>query len=286
LPWDDGVGRIVGREAASIGPQSFAVKSDGGVFVLDQVNARVIDLDAAGRVMGTVPLPATTYDDIEQVEGWAILALDRLVGKSLLVMDRQGVCLNEIALEGRGIAHAGWVTAMLPRDDGVWLEVRHRYSVRVLDRDLQPCQRRIVLGRPVDRTHSLHGKLDGRGGADIWRDRRNGRGALAAVHIGGRATRPPVYRIVWLDADLAGRVFVVLHEALFAPQAPFAVEKEVYRIVVMDARLDVLAERESPWVLTRYDQRVEFRIGPAGRIWQMAFEPDGVVLLRWDWMTP
>ena len=282
LPWDECAGRIEGRQADSEGPKAFAVKPDGGVLVLDQVNSRVIDLDAAGGLVGYIELPAPTFDDLEQVDGWAILALDRLVGRSLLVMDRHGVYLTEIDVQGRGIERAGLVTALLPRADGVWLEVRHRYSVKVLDSNLRPCTRQIVLGRPVDRGRSLHGALN-HGGVRLWTDRRNARSAVAEVALAGR---DPIRRIVLLDEDPEGTVHAVLHEALFSPQKPFRVENERYLLIALDDRLNELSRLESPWVLTLYDQRVEFRVGPAGRLWQMAFCPDGVLFVRWDWRAP
>jgi hypothetical protein len=77
-----------------------------------------------------------------------------------------------------------------------------------------------------------------------------------------------------------------LHEAAFAATTPFRVQNERYRMVILDSQLQELARLESPWVLTLYDQRVEFRVGPQGRLWQMAITDDGVLLLRWDWRTP
>lgn len=283
LPWDDGVGRILGNEADSEGPKSFAVKPDGGVLILDQVNLRVLDLDANGELTGTIPLPAATFDDVEQFDGRAVLALDRLGARTLLVMDLVGNPLAEVELEGRGIDRAGLVTAMLPRTDGVWLEVRHRYSVKVLDRHLNPCTRQIVLGRPVERGQSLHGALDGNGGVTVSRSPRNHRVATRGVTLSGR---DPIRRIVWLDEDATGTVYAVLHEAAFASTTPFRVQNERYRMVILDSQLQELARLESPWVLTLYDQRVELRVGPQGRLWQMAMTDDGVLLLHWDWRTP
>jgi len=280
LPWDDYAGRIEGIEADSEGPKAFAVKSDGGVFVLDQVNSRVIELNSTGLFLRTLELPGRTFDDIEQYEGWALLALDRLVEKSLLVMDVNGVYLAEIDLKGRGIEHAGSITALLPRSDGVWLEVKHRYSVKVLDRDLQPCERQILLGRPAEGGKSLHGALNGRGGAEIWKDLRNARSASVREVFYGSI---PIRRIVWLEEGRDELVYVMFHEALFSPVEPYGVEEEFYRIMVLDGDLYELYEFESPWVLTVYDQRVEFRVGPSGRIWQMAFTPEGVLFLRWNW---
>jgi hypothetical protein len=291
LPWDETVGRILGNEADSEGPKSFAVKPDGGVLLLDQVNLRVLDLDADGELIRYIPLPDSTFDDVEQYNGQAVLVLDRLVARTLLVMDLIGTPLAEVVLEGRGIGRSGLVTAMLPRSDGIWLEVGHRHSVKVLDRHLQPCTRQIVLGRPAERGHSLHGALDGRGGITLARTPRNDRPATpaATATATGRVTltgQAPIRRIVWLDEDTEGAVYAVMHEAVFAPTTPFRVEQERYRMVILDEQLRELARLESPWVLTLYNQRVEIRVGPDRRLWQMAFTDDGVLLLRWDWRTP
>ncbi len=283
LPWDTEVGRVRGDESDSEGPKSFALKPDGGVLILDQANLRVIDLDDRGDLVRHVPLPAATFDDVEQLGGETLLVLDRLAARTLLVMDMQGSPLVDVALEGRGIPRAGSVTALLPRSDGVWLEVAHRYSVKVLDHDLEPCTRQIVLGRPMERGFALRGAKDGRGGVTVQRAMRNDRGAAPGITLYGD---DPIRRLVWLDEDALGRVYAVLHEAVFADTSPFRVRREAYRLVVMDQTLGLLAQSESPWVLTTYDQRVEVRVGADGLLWQMAFTDDGVLLLRWDWRTP
>lgn len=283
LPWDEGVGRILGSEADSEGPKSFALKPDGGVLVLDQVNLRVIDLDAQGELVRNIALPASTFDDVEQYEGRAVLALDRLVGRTLLVMDMLGTPLAEVILEGRGISRAGLVTAMLPRSDGIWLEVGHRHSVKVLDHQLRPCTRQIVLGRPVEGGYSLHGAKNGHGGVTLRRTLRNDRSDPQGVVLTGGL---PIHRIVWLDEDASGAVHAVLHEARFASTSPYRVLHERYLMVALDAQLQELARRESPWVLTAYNQRVEIRVGADGSLWQMAFTDDGVLVLRWEGGAP
>jgi len=283
LPWDQAVGRVIGQQSDSEGPKSFALEPDGGVLVLDQVNRRVLDLDAKGQVRGTIALPAATFDDVEQFEGRAVLVLDRLVSKVLLVMDLKGTTLAEVALEGRGIERSGLVTAMLPRPDGVWLEVEHRHSVRVLDRHLKPCERQVVLGRPMANGRSLRGALDGRGGLSLSTSRRNDGAAEASVTLTGQA---PIGRLVWLDADAEGRVHAVLHEIERSATPPYRVQRERYWLIVLDEQLHELDRTESSRVLTEYDQSVEFRLGPDGRLWQMAFTPDGVQILDWGRRVP
>jgi hypothetical protein len=283
LPWDTAVGRIVGDESSSEGPMSFALAPGGGLLVLDQVNRRILDLDAGGNVAATIPLPASTFEDVELFEGWAVLALDRLVGKVLRVMDRDGALLRELPLEGSGIERAGAITALLPRPDGVWLEVEHRHSVRVLDARLRPCERQVVLGRPIANGRTLRGELDGDGGVRLSIGRRTEREPAQTVTLVGEA---PIERIPWLDADAGGHVHAVLHEVRRAATTPFRVESERYLMVVLDEGLDELSRSESTWVTTEIEQNVEFRVGRDGRLWQMAFTPDGVLLLDWGRRQP
>jgi hypothetical protein len=316
LPWGEAVGRVDGQEADSEGPKSFAVTPDGGVLLLDQVNLRVLDIGPGGALLGIIPLPASTFDDVEQYRGEAVLVLDRLAAQSLLVLDWQGSPLAEVPLRGRGIARPGRVTALLPRSDGIWLEVAHRHSVKVLDRWLIPCERQILLGRPAEGGLALHGALDGRDGARISVQARNhrptvtgagarGSGSGSAAGSGSASITGvhPYRRIVWLDEDPQGRVVAVLHEARFDQASPFRVIEEGYDLVLLEPRDPggtggtsgtsgpgaPLKERDrlhSPWVLTQYDQRVELRVGPEGRLWQMAFAAEGVLFLRWDWRRP
>lgn len=278
LPWDTAVGRIIGDESASEGPESFAPMPDGSLLVLDQVNQRVLHLDAEGGVQGTFALPVSTFEDIEQFEGRAVLVLDRLAGRALYVFDLQGQVLAEVPVEGRGIERGGSITAMLPRPDGVWLEVDHRYSVKVLDRRLRPCQRQVILGRPIVNGRSLRAELDGNGGVSVSTSPRTEREAAQTATLVGEA---PIERIVWLDADAQGRVYVVLHEVDRSDEPPFQVRGERYLMVVLGGRLRELGRTPSPWVRTEYDQHAELRLGPDGRLWQMAFTPEGVLLVDW-----
>lgn len=281
LSWDQDVGRIDGQEADSEGPKSFAVQPDGSVIVLDQVNLRILRVRADGTLADAVRLPSPTFDDLEVFGDGSLLVLDRLGTKRLIVLRPDGAVVREVEVEGRGIEQAGLITAMLPRPDGVWLEVRHRYSVKVLDRRLEPCTRQVVLGRPVRNGLSLVGKLD-RGGATVTLQGRARSGTERSVRLVGGA---PVRRIVWLDADERGHVHAVLHEVERSEESPFRVLQERYTMVELDGDLREIRRRESPWTLTLYDQRVEFRVGPGG-LWQMAFAADGVRLVDWGRRTP
>jgi len=278
LAWDHEVGRVLGNEADSEGPASFAIKPNGNVLVLDQINLRIRELGPDGLPMGEMALPAPSFDDVEHYEGKAVLALDRLVGRTLLVLDNDGSQLAQVPVEGRGISDAGTITALLPRPDGVWLEVNNRHSVKVLDRTLRPCERQIVMGRPMVHGRSLLVELDGNDGARVSVIERNGRATLKTTRLGANA---PVQRIVWSDVDAEGRAHVAVNTGEYDKAPPYRLQNERAWIVVYDEELNELSRTESPWLLTDVEQRMQYRLGPDGHLWQMSFATDGVKISDW-----
>lgn len=279
LPWDQVLGRVIGDEAASEGPMAFALDPQGGYFVLDQVNQRVLELDASGRMTQQLDLPAPTFEDLRLYDGRALLVLDRFVGKVLRVMDRRGELLLEHSVEGRGIERAGAISALLPRPDGVWLEVDRRHSVRVLDQNLQPCQRQIVYGRPIANGQSLRADLSGDGGARISIGPRTQREARQSVVL---MSDEPIARIPWVEADERGQLHVILHEVRCSDAPPFETLRERYLWVRLDGQLQELERVEREREATEFDQHVEFRLDRHGQLWQMAFSGEGVTILQWE----
>ncbi|MDY0002999.1 MAG: hypothetical protein RBU30_16990 [Polyangia bacterium] len=285
LPWRtaDGVGRVDGREADSRGPGGFAVSPDGVLFVLDSVNARVLVRSEAGAPLGEIPLTTSTFEDMEQVEGRALVLLDRQVGKALLAVDLEGRPLAEVPLDGPGIERPGLVTAILPRADGVWLEVAHSHSVLVLGPDLSPCPRRIRRGRPGSGGESLHGALGPDGSVRLWRT--DGLSARATKETTLRA-QLPARRIVWLDQADTGEILAVLETARFSRTSPFRVTEQRYEAVWLDEGLTEISRFSSPWVLTALSQRGEIRVTPEGSVLQMAMSDQGALVLRWEGRAP
>ncbi len=279
LAWDEEVGRVSGQESDSWGPMSFAVRSDGGLLVLDQVNLRVLEFDPAGRSLGSIPLPGATFDDIAIMNDRVIVVLDRLVTRTLLVLDSNGAILDELFLPGRGIVNTGNITAMFSGPDGIWLEVANEYSVRVLDRHLRPEPRLIIPGRPASGHRSLNGSLTADGGVTIGFQDRQARRPQNRHNFTPRTD--PARRIVHLDADA-----IVWHETLFDSVSPFRVRREGYILVFLDKSGNELDHHFSPWVLTDLDQRVEFRSTSEGDLVQMFFSYDGVFFVKWNRRRP
>jgi len=283
VPWGSGgwmLARRDGSESAPEGPMSFRVAPSGQVAILDQVSRRVVIFAPGGWPLAEVPIPGDTFEDLAVTADGAIVLLDRLARRSLVVLTPAGTVADEIGIEGEGIPEGGGVTAMLARPDGIWLEYGHVRLVRVLDAALLPCARTIVEGRLTA------------GGALVMRaERLPPREALIglapAVKGGGGAAETTlsfdkdVWRVAWLDSDAAGDVYAMLHLVTFGGADGLDVTGEEDAIVVLSAKLARLGEVRSPWTIRRWEQYREFEVTPDGTVYQMAFEEGGVKIVEW-----
>ena len=282
LPWGGSghaAGRLDGNESASEGPMSFAVATGGEIYLLDQVNLRVLVLRSDGTVADEVPIPAATFQDLAVWPDGRIVLLDRLAGAELVVIDRKGRVTGQFPLVGDGIPEGGGVTAMFARDDGLWLEFGHTYVVRLLDRDLRACPRTTQPGRIVERgKRSVGAAIDYRGGARLWLGDPATGAMLAETDV---AIPDHIARIIWIESDANARIHVLVHVLEFDEKDPKLVLVDKVVGLVYDRDLVPLATYESPHTIVEWEQFREFTVTANGQVLQMAFSPAGVSLLRW-----
>jgi hypothetical protein len=170
IPWGKGgatLARLDAQEGASEGPMSFAVDSSGELYVLDQVEKRIVRFDARGQLQSEIALPAPTFQELDVTEDGRFVVLDRLARASLLVLASDGQTIREVGAVGEGIPEGGGITAMLAERDGIWLEFGHTNCVRLLDSKLEPTVRTVVRGRPYNASSRLLGVVERQGGAAL-----------------------------------------------------------------------------------------------------------------------
>lgn len=137
-------------EASPEAPGSIALDDDGRVFLLDAVHTRVTVHDAkSGALEATIALPSDTIEDIALLPSGDLVALDRLVARTVYVIAPNGAVLATAAVEGEQVADGGEVTALFADVDGVWLEVQRGAQVRVLDANARGIERNTRPGIPM-----------------------------------------------------------------------------------------------------------------------------------------
>jgi hypothetical protein len=281
-PWGAGVGELGrrgGDESNPEGPMSFAVSPSRDIWVLDQVNARLVRFGADGRAAATVPLDRDTYQDVALAPWGGLVLLDRLVARTVLVLDVGGAYQTEVGLVGEGIAEGGGTTALFAGEDGVWVEYGHRRSVQVLDgRIREPPARKILAGRPLGAGVAGHARLRGPSSVEVWTTDRASDALLArtVLDFDERAAR-----IAALGADAQGNVTTAVHDRTEDPEADWAVVHSALVVVTLDPALVERRRFTTTPSVGAWEQFKEFEVSADGAVWQMAFVDEGVEVRRW-----
>ena len=288
LQWGVGaevLGRSRPAEANPEAPMAVAGDKAGQLWILDQVQDRVVQL-SKGALGRSLALPVQGAQDVA-LDGEQLLILDRLVNKVVVAMSvKDGSERWRMPVVQGELTHGGGVTGLFAHDDGLWLEWAHENSVRIgaLDGSHDTGLKRLptLAGRP-----SRDGKL-----------------ALAAVRAGaqqvvltgrsiaagaGRDLQPtwtaaaqfdqPVLAIRALESDPWGRVWLAVNT--FVEQEDGTVTDE--RLEVLRFGVDGQLHGRQP--ATREagpeEQLRTFSAGLDGTFWHLARTEAGAVIERW-----
>lgn len=137
------IGRVRPSEGNPEGPMAISIDKEGTIFILDQVNFRILVIPKIGN-FHAIPIPSNTFQDILALDGKFAL-LDRLFAKVILIIDMGGKVLSEIPIEGRGVPFPGAVTGLVAQLNGIYLEVDRLWTVRVADMQGKPDLQRPIL---------------------------------------------------------------------------------------------------------------------------------------------
>ena len=272
-------GRRPAQESAPEGPMSFTVSADGDIYLLDQVNLRVMRFDGSGALLSAIPISSDTFQDIEVAGDGRILLLDRLVRGAVVVLSRDGQEIAAHPVTGPSIPEGGGITAMLLEDDGLWIEYNHERSVRLLDGSLKACDPSMLEGRRSGKAgQTVSAALAGQGMVKLRViDGATGTTVLQKeIDLG-----QDLYRIAWVQTDEHGSLHAMFHVVQTAGQAgqpPLREWVEGYR---MDGKLARTGRFESPFTIRPWEQFKEFKVLGDGQVLQMAFSDDGVRILKW-----
>lgn len=146
----DELGHSRPSEANPEAPMSLTVDGQGRMYVLDQVNGRVLRVGADGKPLGVIPLKQQeAAQDIAIAKDGSVAVLDRYSSKSVVMYDQQGNPLGEIQLQGEGLEETGLATGLFVDGNDVYVEKEHGPLVRVGTTDGKPAtDRGEIPGRP------------------------------------------------------------------------------------------------------------------------------------------
>ena len=195
-------------EGNAIGPMSFGIDGRGNVYVLDQVNGRIVRRNAEGQTEAVISLDLQTPEDIAIAGDGTMAVLDRHSGAQVAVYDAEGKRRGTLPIVGEGLADPGQATGIFVDGDEVYVERAHGELVKVGHTD----------GQIADRRDSLAGRPS-RDGKSLLRaailDKAAGRVAVTSIE---RATGKPRFRrdiqlwpvihmILLLETDQSGTIY-------------------------------------------------------------------------------
>lgn len=224
--WGNGEGNL-GRsrpdEANPEAPMSLTVDALGNVWILDQVNERLVKLDRNGKPAGTLPLPVQGAQDVVITPDGTALVMDRLIDKSIALIGPDGKPRGELPIVGKGLEEGGASTGLFSDGESVYVEREHGDSVRIgstngtADKD-----RPEVPGRPAQdgKTFLTANMVDGPSGTVMVT-------AIERPSQAHRFTRSlslgvPVIGLNALDTDRGGVIYLgtITEQPASTPERP------------------------------------------------------------------
>ncbi|NOZ86169.1 MAG: hypothetical protein GXP49_07865 [Deltaproteobacteria bacterium] len=283
--WGSGpedVGHKLPENGAPEGPMSFFVAPDGGIFILDQVNKRMIHVKDH-KADKTISIGSDTFQDIAVTSSGDIALLDRLAGKKVDVLEPDGNLVSSLPIEGKGVPEGGGVTGLFVKDNGIWVEDEHARLVRIADAHGVPDPNRpSILGRPsLDGSMNILARIEHPRGVvlQIRSTDNPGEESVASVTFASR-----ISFLVELATDRIPRIFLAARLMDIDDAPPYRV-RGVHNVVVVLDRTGKEITRLSlpaPGRDVDEEQFKSIRIGPDGSIYQLLFSSNGIVLTRWE----
>jgi len=129
---------------------SFAIDRDGRMYVLDEINGRVVRRSADGKAEAAMPIELRTPEDIVVADDGTLAVLDRHGDKQVALYDESGRSRGRLPLVGEGLPEAGEVTGLFVDGSDVYVERSHERLVKLGDTRGTPARPRSELsGRPT-----------------------------------------------------------------------------------------------------------------------------------------
>lgn len=186
---------------------SFSVDPRGNVWVLDQVNGRLVRYEG-GRVAGSVEVARPNAQDLAIGEDGSLAVLDRFGAQDVALIGSDGSLLGTLPIVGEGIEDAGEVTGVFVDGEDVYVEREHASLVRIGDtKGTIADERTEIPGRP-SRDGSFYIKA-GITDAEAGRTYvvRNDRPSLEHRYTREIRFASPIWSIVLLDTDQSGTIY-------------------------------------------------------------------------------
>ena len=269
LGWGSGQGQVGRRrdpESVSEGPMAFTHGKDGSLYVLDQVNGRILRRGPDGTWLAPIELSGVTAQDLRVDATGGVAVLDRLGDRSLQRYDAAGTAQGSVPLAQLGLVDAAGATGLFDNDSGGLF----------IEESLQGQGKRVV--HSIDGGPVLPGRPS-RDGAQLVSaaivSRTAGQLVVRALDVGGTTrwespivTTPSIVSVILCDTDSDGNVYVgVIHARSTHGSTELSDEQlDVWKLT-RDGKTSAHAALTHP--ASGLDTLHELSVGADGTVWWM-----------------
>jgi sugar lactone lactonase YvrE len=204
----DQLGRDHPREGNPIGPMSLAVDAKGRVYVLDEINGRIVRRDADGKPERETKIDLRTPEDIVVAGDGSMAVLDRHSSAAVALYDENGKLKGTLPLVGDGLDDPGEVTGVFTDGNSVYAEREHGPLVKLGDTSGAIARPQTQIpGRPSrDGQSFLNAGITDAEAGRAWVS------AIDRTTSNNRFTRElrmrgAIHFIVLLDSDTGGTIY-------------------------------------------------------------------------------
>jgi hypothetical protein len=255
-------------------PGAVSVAEDGTMYILDQINERIVKMHD-GRENELIDLPARTFFDLSIAPDGTLVLLDKFVGESIALVDPTGQKPSrELSVRNKYLEEPGAISGVYARADGVWIEQDNQLMVQIADQDGKATLRRQNGRFSRDGSRLLRAGIVNPRAIAIWQQ----------PVVGGPAieTEVPfdtdVDYITQVATDANNHLFLVV--ALVDEPAPGQTRNAHTEVVVLDrggheqARTTLPARDES-WLQGR-----AYEVSADGSLYHLSCGPHSATMWR------
>lgn len=217
----DQFGRLKGHESNPEAPFTISVDRQGNVYVLDQVNGRILRFDKNGKPLPPFEITQQAPRDVVVSSTGTTLVMDNLLDKTVAVLGPNGKLMGELPVTGKNLEEGGTATGVFADASGVYVEKAHAMTIRVGDAagTVDP-NRPLLDGRPSRDGNSLlsMGVIQAAAGRFWVRslDRMTGQIKFMREY----RVAIPIIDLSFLDSDVLGRLYAAVHVGRELPINP------------------------------------------------------------------
>lgn len=279
--WGNGfhaLGRIETPDGNFEGPMGIHITPRGELFVLDQVNRRIVCAEH-GQIQSVVPVPSETAQDFAPLPKGGFAILDRQPDRGIQIIGQDGLRLSHVPIPSW--LELGAITGFWADEQGMYLSRDYLQTIQFADAQAEPLPSiKSLSGRPAGSLLLSTWLLEQASHRVTLKVRNRSEGTL--VYERQVQFTLPVVQVLLLDADRRKQVVLGVllgHEDL---TPPFALREGTLVVVRFSKEGKELGRYKLPLSFRRHETFRPMTLDSEGRVVVLSATEKGFSVDRYE----